>query len=417
MQTRFSQYIVVPLLAVSLAGALSGQPAAEKVKDKEKTKAKYEELREYQQKWRDPYLRGKLALDKRDWDGASEFFNLAAQSGERADGAMYWEAYALARQAEMVDAQAVLENLGTDFPNSRWGDDAKALTYFIQQSAGSPPDPDMEDDEELKLYAINSLAKSNPERAVPLLKKIINEPNHPKLKERALFVLAMTNSPDSIPTVESLARGSGNPDLQLKAIHYLGLLKNDTAGAVLAEVYPNGDAAVKRSVLRAYTNLGEADRLVDAANEESDPEIAGEAIRGLGILKQSESLVAVYGQTESKQVRSKVIHALALTGEPSALINLATSESDPDLRNEAIKRLGMSRHEDATRTLIELYPSGDASVRREVLRALFIQQNASALVSMARQEQDPELKKYAVKHLSHMKAPEAQEFMLELLGQ
>jgi HEAT repeat protein len=275
----------------------------------------------------------------------------------------------------------------------------------------------MEEDDELKLYAINSLANSDPERAAPLLKKIIDEPNHPKLKERALFVLAMTESPDALATVERLARGGGNPDVQLKAIQYVGLLKPANAESILAEVYPGAPMELKRTVLRAYTHMGNKEKLVEVAMRESDLEVAGEAIRGLGILRDTESLLAVYRQNNSQPVRLQVIRALAITGDPSGLIELAKNEADPELRLDAVRRLGMSREEEATKTLLELYANGNQELRREVLRALFIQQNAPAMVDLAREESDPDLKKFAVKHLAMMKAPEAQEFMLEVLAQ
>ena len=59
--------------------------------------------------------------------------------------------------------------------------------------------------------------------------------------------------------------------------------------------------------------------------------------------------------------------------------------------------------------------SSDLPVKRAVLNSLFMQRNARALVDLARAEKDPQLKKDIVSKLSVMKAPEATDYLLELL--
>jgi hypothetical protein len=49
------------------------------------------------------------------------------------------------------------------------------------------------------------------------------------------------------------------------------------------------------------------------------------------------------------------------------------------------------------------------------VNTLFMQRNAKALVDVARSEKDPQMKKEIVSKLSIMKAPEATDYLLELL--
>ena len=56
-----------------------------------------------------------------------------------------------------------------------------------------------------------------------------------------------------------------------------------------------------------------------------------------------------------------------------------------------------------------------ADMRKAIVNSLFIQRDAKALVDLARAEKDPSLKKEIVSKLSVMKAPEATDYMLELL--
>ncbi|MBM3814460.1 MAG: hypothetical protein FJW20_22780 [Acidimicrobiia bacterium] len=82
-------------------------------------------------------------------------------------------------------------------------------------------------DEELKVYALNSLLHSAPDRALPLLEKILTSTASPQLKERALFVLTQIKGAEGQPSparpiLLRIAQGGANPDLQRKAVDYLG---------------------------------------------------------------------------------------------------------------------------------------------------------------------------------------------------
>ena len=69
-----------------------------------------------------------------------------------------------------------------------------------------------------------------------------------------------------------------------------------------------------------------------------------------------------------------------------------------------------------TEALTGIYAS-DASidVKKAVINALFLQSNATGLVSLARAEKNVELKKEIVSKLSVMKSKEATDYLMELL--
>ena len=67
-------------------------------------------------------------------------------------------------------------------------------------------------------------------------------------------------------------------------------------------------------------------------------------------------------------------------------------------------------------TTISIYGSDQTvEVRKAVVNALFIQNNASALVTLARGEKNIEMKKDIVQKLSNMKSKEATDYLMELL--
>lgn len=66
--------------------------------------------------------------------------------------------------------------------------------------------------------------------------------------------------------------------------------------------------------------------------------------------------------------------------------------------------------------LAGIYAS-DASIdaKKAVINALFLQSNATGLVTLARSEKNAELKKDIVSKLSVMKSKEATDYLMELL--
>jgi hypothetical protein len=67
--------------------------------------------------------------------------------------------------------------------------------------------------------------------------------------------------------------------------------------------------------------------------------------------------------------------------------------------------------------LVDLYGAEtDAEIKRAAVQGLFVQNNADALVTIARRETDPAMKKEVVQRLSLMKSKVAIDYLMELLG-
>src|SRR5687767_9076654 len=82
------------------------------------------------------YQNGVRALDAGRWDEAVEYFTrVVTQNGSRADGAMYWIAWAQNKQG---NGSAALTTLGKIPKESRWTTEAGALSVEIRQRANQP---------------------------------------------------------------------------------------------------------------------------------------------------------------------------------------------------------------------------------------------------------------------------------------
>lgn len=364
------------------------------------------------------YDDGREDLDEDRYDqAAAKFKELADMNGPQTDAALYWKAYAENRLGKRDTALASIADLKRRFPQSRWQKDAGALEIEVRQSTGQPVKPADQSDDELKMLAIQGLMNSDPERALPLLEKVLNGSASPREKSKALFVISQSGSAQSREILGKIARGQSNPELQRKAVEYLGIFGGGEARKTLAEVYTSTtDASVKRAILRSYMIGGDHERLFAAAKGEKDESLRREAIRQLGLVHGTSELEQLYQTETSTDVRREILQAFFLAGDSAKLLQSAQSEKEPELRRAAIRNLGLVHSDDSGKALQAIYAKEtDREVREEVLNAFFLQGNASALVAIARTEKDPELKKAAVQKLSIMHSKEGTEYLMELL--
>jgi len=364
------------------------------------------------------YRRGLRAMDEKQWDKAVDYFSqVALKKHSKSDGALYWKAYALNRQGKSTEAQAALDELRKSYASSRWLDDAKALEMEVRRSSGQPVSPERETDEDLKLLALNSLVHTEPERAVPILEKILAGTTGLKMKERALYVLAHSRSPQALPILTKIARGGGNPDLQRRAVDYLGSYGGKEIGSTMAEIYSSTtDAEVRRAVLGSYMQNKDKERLLAALKSETSLEMRKEIVGMLGGAGAVEELWALYQNETNAEMRLAMLRSFG-SGSAEKLIELARTEKDPKLRAQAIQSLGRVKTQQATDTLLALYAGEqDAAVRKAVVSGLYRQNNAKALVELARKETNAETKKEIVRHLAQMRSKEASDFLLDLLN-
>jgi tetratricopeptide (TPR) repeat protein len=250
------------------------------------------------------YREGKSYLDRKEYDRAIAALNRVIENkGSRADGALYWRAYAQNKLGHRDEALASLTELQTNYASSHWLDDAKALQVEVRQQSGQPVQPESATDEDLKLLALNSLMNTDPERAVPILENFLKGNSSPKLKERALFVLAQSHSQKARDVLAAIAKGGSNPDLQSKAVEYLGVYGGRDNMQTLVDVYKStNDVHLKRTILNSFMVAGSKDNLLAVAKSESNNELKVHAISLLGNVGGSADLAQLYSSESSPEV-------------------------------------------------------------------------------------------------------------------
>lgn len=366
------------------------------------------------------YERARASLDRRNWDDAINRFNdVVTMKGDRADAALYWKAYAESRAGRAADAQATIAALRSGYPKSRYLNDANALEVELKRGGGQQVSPASQQDEDLKLLAIQGLQHSSPEQAVPLLEQILNSSNSPRVKERALYVLALSDSPRAREILVGLAKGGGNPDLQRKAIDYLAMHGRRGDQSLLEDVYRStNDIEVRRRVLRGYMQTDDRGRLLAVAQNESNEELRATAIRYLGNSGGRTELASLYAKEASPAVRAQIVRSLGQAGAAEQLRDVVRNEKDADVRRQAIRAFAMVGREKTGTALRDMYATESTPEgKRAIMQAMHAQDDAEGLVAIARRESDPELKEYAVRRLSTMtQSKVALDYLMELIN-
>jgi tetratricopeptide (TPR) repeat protein len=363
------------------------------------------------------YDSGTRDLDEHKYeDAVRQFDGVINSKSARADGALYWKAYALNRLGRRDDALAALAVLRREYPNSHWLNDAQALEAEAKQGSGQAVSPAQESNEELKLMAINSLMNADPDRAMPLLEGILKGNSAPKVKDRALFVLTQNQSPRAKQILAQYAKGAGNPDLQVRAIRYMGMSGTSDARQQLMNIYSGStDAAVKRQVIQSLMISNGKDSLLALAKSEKDEELRAEAIQQLGVMRAIDPLGQLYASETSAENKIQIVRSLFIAGASDKLLEIIRTEKDPRVRGEAIRNLAMT-HSTSPEALATLYASEtDPKTKKEIVNGLMVRGDAKLLVDLTRKETDPAMKRFMVERLSMMHGKEATDYMMELL--
>ena len=367
------------------------------------------------------YSDGTRAINDGRWaDAEAAFSKIAQQKGQRAEASIYWKAYAENKEGKTAAALASCKELRQAYPHGSWVNECGALEIEIRGKSGDPVQPQAEQNEDLKLLALNSLMQQDQSRALPIIQQILSGDNSEKLKDRAMFVLAQDSSPQAQQVLLQIAEGQKNPALQKKAIQMIAISGGKQSVAKLGDIYrQSNDEQVKKAILQAYLITGSPDPLVEAASHESNPDLTRSAVQNLGAMGAVPQLLDLYRKTSSDETKSAIINALVAAGNKGAdaLSSIAASESNPELRARAIRNTGIAGGMAAAPSLVAVYQKNpDPETRKAVVQALFLAGDSHDLVELARAEKDPALKQHIVQQLSIMHSKEATDYMIEILN-
>ena len=260
-----------------------------------------------------------------------------------------------------------------------------------------------DDNEELKIAAIEALISAPPERAMPLAARVLEGDHSNEVKERALFILSQIDHPDAHDILLSTARDADG-ELRDEAIRMIGIGGNEDALASLGALYSGGDEDVRDAVLEAYLIAGDEDAVFElAVNAQTDDEFeaAVEILGAMGANDELRSLRERVGMSES------LIQAYVISDDAETLIEIASDNSDPELQAEAIEALGIVGGDEVEAALIEIYRSASTEdIREAALDGMLIAGHDEGVLELYRSSNDDAEKKELLEYLVIMGSDE-----------
>ncbi|HEX6645277.1 MAG TPA: HEAT repeat domain-containing protein [Gemmatimonadales bacterium] len=440
------------------------------------------------------YRLARQALNRGRYAQAAEQFraiHARYPDSEYAADALYWEAFALHRmrgQQNLRRALAALDEQASRYPNAATRGDANALRSRVNADlarlgdaaaatevavvaaeaaeapappvAGTPPtaaavavprpgrtprppreprapkaygpgDCDNEDDS--RIFAIQALMNSNRERAVPLLRKVLERRDSASVcLRRFAMMVAAQQGDDAADLLITSARQDPDPEVRKQAIFWLSQTKDPRVLPILDSVMrTSDDDELRQSAVFALSQQRspEARRMLRSYAERED--IPDEArVQALFFIAQGNTaedmayLRSVYGKMKSKESKQQVMAAMmANRSRENAqwLIGIARDRNeDIEIRKQALFFAGMS--EATTADLLQVYNSlpNDPELRQHMVVVLGQRANhdpeaVGHLVEIVRKEKDPELRRTAMFWLSQSDDPRATALLEELL--
>jgi beta-lactamase regulating signal transducer with metallopeptidase domain/HEAT repeat protein len=156
--------------------------------------------------------------------------------------------------------------------------------------------------------------------------------------------------------------------------------------------------------------------LVDVVKRDSDPNVRAEALQGITRLRSDASinaLVQLYDASSDVKVKGEIIpYLLRREGRDSKvdnskavakLISIAKSEQNEELRNKAVRYLGAVRGDEGADSLIQIYDGlQDQKMKQYVIRSLAQNRSRKAvdkLIKIAKNDSDPVVRQFAIRNL------------------
>jgi len=287
------------------------------------------------------------------------------------------------------------------------------------------------DDIDDKIAALNALLQMDAERAMPILKKVLErrDPCSAELRRQALFLVSQKRTDETANILMNAARNDPDPEVREKAVFWLSQVPGSTP--LLETILKgNSDQNIKEQALFALSQQRDPraqQSLRDFAGRESEnSDLREKAIFWLGQQRDSENtefLRGLYSRMTNEDLKEKILFSLSQqrgAGNEQWLMSIAlNAKEDIELRKKALFWAGQSGV--AISELSRLYDRmNDSEMKEAIIFGLSQRQRDPAAIDkmfdIAKNEKDPELRKKAIFWLGQSRDPRVQQFLMDLIN-
>jgi HEAT repeat protein len=401
------------------------------------------------------YRAARAALSDGDYKKAADLFRQIGDTYPKssyAGTALYYEAFALYRSGEGADlrnALSALKVLARNFPaNStkgdaatlhtricgalaRQGDASCAASITTQAQSATAPCASDDDDNDIRIAALNGLLQMDAERALPILRKVLARRDECSvaLRRKALFLVSQKGSGENTDILLSTARQDPNHEIREQAVFWLSQDQDPRVVGILDSIVTHSDdEGVREKALFALAQQSDHrgnDALRRIVQREDVPaSLREKAIFWLGQSGGAESetfLKDLFAHTTNDDLKEKLLFAISQHGGAGDwLLTVAVDVKQPEeIRKKAV--FWASQGGVSVDRFVSLYDrTTDADLREQVIFALSQRDEPAAvdaLMHVAKTDKNQELRKKAVFWLGQSSDPRAAKFLQELIEQ
>ncbi len=376
----------------------------------------------------------------------AEAYKLAGEQTVAGD-ALYWEAfsrYRLQQTAELKAALALLQVQQSRYQAAATAAEGEALAARIAGELAARGEAQAAQDiynlsaadqqrEETRIAALHALMQMNPEKARPMLAKIVRGETEAssELRQNAVFILCQDDAEGLEIVLEALPTTT-DPELLQAMAMCLAQDESDRSLDALTELMlRSNDPELQQTILMAIGHRDDArafDLLADLASDRSkDAELRTHAMFGL-MQSDDERVVDIAldlmsSPDEPAEVQEMALMILAQSDSPraiDALLELAdNAAADPEVRAMALFNAGMHGKVDVGR-LRSIYQNTDSPELKvqvcHVLSQMSDQPGAlDLLLEIVRTETDPEIRQNAIFWIGQFDDQRAADALMEII--
>ena len=403
------------------------------------------------------YRSAQEAMRRGEYARAAELYASVVQrypSSRVAESAAYYQAFSLYRVGgddKLKAARDVLTQLRTTYPGLARGEPAALRTRICGELArrgdeqcaaeisgrtrtnvvASCPAEDDENDE--RIAALNALLQMDSERALPVLKRVLERRDacSAGLRRKAVFLVSQKRSPETADLLMDIARNDPDKETREQAVFWLSQVSDERAVDMLQQILRTStDEGLQNKALFALSQhrsgRGAAILREFAERDGTSEELRGQAIFWLGQRASAENnqfLRSLYTRLTSDELKDKVIFSLSQRkgmGNEKWMMDIVTNPRESiEMRKKALFWAGQGGA--SIEELLPFYERlADREMKEQMIFVLAQRRSGPAmdkLFDIAKNDRDPELRKKAIFWLGQSRDPRVQQFLLDIINQ
>src|SRR5205809_200477 len=301
------------------------------------------------------------ALNRADYQNAANLYGDLARrypAAARAGDALYWAAFALYKNDNLDRARSLLVTQQQRYQKAATLRDGDALLARVQAALAKQGDgaaaewirrhaqpaadtggtrggncPGEDDDDDLRVAALNGLLQMDATSALPILKKVLAKRDacSAGLRRKAVFIVSQKRGGETEDILLDVARNDPDAEVRQQAVFWLSQVGGGDNGRWLMDI---------------------------ALNEREPVEMRKKALFWVGQTGGNlEQLAGLYDRMQNQEMKEQLIFVYSQRHEAAALdalIRIAKTEQNKELRKKAIFWLGQSHDPRAAQVLLEI---------------------------------------------------------------